>query len=268
MKNLQILTKSAVVLAIAFAMVANVKADDPDKLPEAIAVLKKHAEATGGAANYKKIKAIKMTGKIEIAAAGIEGTLEVVQVSPDKVATKAEMPQVGSQTQGTNGEIGWDVSTMMGPRILEKNELDRLKEQANLARVYDPKSFYKEMKVVGMEEVEGQKCYKMTLTKMNGDESTEFYAVESGLQVASQNKMQTQMGEIEIKTMLSEYKEVGGIKVPHKIEAQFPNGISQLVVFDKVEVNPEVDEKMFAVPDEIKALMPKDEDKKESDSDK
>lgn len=246
-------------IAIVFGLAMGANADDPDKMPEAITVLKKFADATGGAANYKKVKALKMVGKVEIAAAGISGTLEVIQVAPNMIATKAEMPQVGSQSQGTNGEVGWDISTMMGPRLLEDKELERLQDQANLARIYEPEKYYKEMKVVGIEEIRDQKCYKMKLTKKNGDQSTEYYAVDSGMQICSESTMETQMGAIEIKSFVSDYNEVGGIKLPHKIEAEFPNGISQLVTFETVEVNPELDKAAFAVPDEIKALMPKEE---------
>ena len=252
--------KLAAMAAIMIATTA-VKADDPDKTPTAISILKKFSEASGGAAKFKEIKAMKMTGNLEIAAAGINGTIEIIQQSPNKIATKAEMDGVGSQSQGSNGEIGWELSTMMGPRLLDKKELVRLIEQADLSRYYDPENFYKEMKVDGMKEIDGEKCYKLVLTHKAGHKTTEFYSVKTGLQVASEATIPSPMGEMDIVTSINEYKEIGGLKFPAKIESKFPNGMSQVVSMDTIEINPKVDANAFAIPSEVQGLVDETKDK-------
>lgn len=53
----------------------------PD-LPKAETVLDQYVEATGGKAAYEKIKNRTASGTIEIAGAGIKGTIKMKQAAP------------------------------------------------------------------------------------------------------------------------------------------------------------------------------------------
>lgn len=230
-------------------------ADDPDKLPTAEAVMKKYIDASGGVEKLKAVKSMSMTGKLEAKAMGIQGTVEIKMVSPSMVWEKADISGMGIQARGSNGEIAWENATMTGPRIIEGQEKARLLEQANFERIYAPMKYYKEVKVQGMADVDSKKCYKVDLIRKDGYVSTEYYSVETGLPLRTDLKLTLQMGEIEVKSKMLEYKNVDGIMYPCKIEMVFPNGISQTVILEKIELNPEIEKSSFDPPKEVKGLI-------------
>ncbi|MEM0925008.1 MAG: hypothetical protein AAGJ83_03135, partial [Planctomycetota bacterium] len=81
-------------------------------LPSAKDVFQKHLDALGDAKAIAAIKNQKMVGKISMPAMGLNGTMTIIQVRPNKISTVMELPQVGKQTQVFDGEIGWTDSAM------------------------------------------------------------------------------------------------------------------------------------------------------------
>ena len=244
------------VLAIAIlGLTTNSFADDPDKLPTSEMVMKKYVEASGGAEKLKAIKSVKMTGDIESKTMGISGSLEISIVAPNMVSEKADMPEVGIQARGTNGKVAWENSTMLGPRVIKGKEMELMLEQANFERIYAADKFYKEIKVLGIEEMNDEKCYKVEMTRKNGHKSIDFFSLKTGLPTASKFRLPTQMGEVDITSMTVEYKEVNGVKFPSKIEQLFPGGMSMTVMMKNIELNAEIDKSTFDVPKEVKTLV-------------
>lgn len=230
-------------------------ADDPDKLPSAEAILKKFTDASGGADKFKNIKSAKMTGKLSIASQGIEGKISVQIVTPDKLKSVMEIPDVVVETQASNGEVAWSGNTMSAPRILEGKEKDAVLEEANFEKFYAPESFYKELKVVGTREIDGDKCYELKLTKKNGLENTEFYSMKTGLNVKSLTVFPHQMGEFKMESIPGDYREVDGVLMPFEIKLIRPEGTVIVITFDKIEINPKIDDSVFELPDDVKALV-------------
>lgn len=256
----------AIVTLVLCGLVTVANADDQDKLPEATSVLKKFAEATGGADKYRDIKTVKMSGKLSSPAQGMEGTIEMQMMLPGKMRVRLDVPDVFTEENGSDGETAWSSNTMMGPRILSGKEKEQLLEEASFEKIYNPEKFYKEMKVVGTEEVDGDKCYKVKLTKKSGIESTEFYSMDTGMHVRTEGKVPTQMGDMEMSVNFSDMKDVGGIKMPHKIVREI-SGMNIIVEFDKIEVNPTIDPTVFQLPEEVKELV-EDQKEEETEDDK
>ncbi len=238
--------------------------DDQQKLPAAAEVLKKFAESTGGAQKYREIKSVKMTGTMSVPDQGLSGTINIQMVVPNKQFVKVEVPDVFNETKGSDGTIAWSSNSMMGPRVLEGKEKDDLLAESNFEKIYNPEKFYKEMEVVGIKEIDGESCYELKLTKKNGLVETQCFSQKTGLHVGSESIVATQMGDLNVEVSLSEYKEVGGIKFPHKID-QKVSGTKVTVQFDSIEVNPEIAASTFEVPAEVKALITDgdDQDKEE-----
>lgn len=229
--------------------------EDQQDLPAAIDVLKKYAEATGGAQKYREIKSVKKTGTMSVPDQGINGTIGIQMVLPNKQFVKVEVPDVLTETKGSDGAIAWSSNTMMGPRILEGKEKDDLLAESNFEKIYDPTKFYQEMKIVGTKEINGETCYELKLTRKNGMVEKQCYSQKTGLHVGSESLVPTQMGDLNVEVSYSEYKEAGGIKFPHKIE-QSVSGTKFTFQFDNIEVNPEIASSTFEVPAEVMALMP------------
>ena len=187
----------------------------------------------------------------------MEGTIEMQMMIPGKIRVKLEVPNVFTEENGSDGKTAWSKNTMMGPRVLSDNEKEQLLEEASFEKIYNPEKFYKAMEVVGMDELDGEKCYKLKVTKQSGLESTEFYSMKTGMHVRTEGKVPTQMGEVEMGANFSEIKEAGGIMMPHKIVREI-SGMNVVVEYDKIEVNPTIDPSVFALPEEVQELVADD----------
>ena len=62
---------------------------------------------------------------------------------------------------------------------------------------------------------------------MSGVEQTEYYDVETGLQIGSESQRETPMGVLPMKGMLREYQKFGGLKQP-TVLVQSAMGIEQV----------------------------------------
>ena len=100
--------------------------------------------------------------------------------------------------------------------------------------------------LLGVEPIEGKDAYKIEVTKPNGENETEWYGVESGLQVKSMqiNDNEQAGGEITIVATYSDYKEVEGIKYAYKIKQSFgPQTLDMEVI--SIEVNSKLGDDIF-----------------------
>jgi hypothetical protein len=247
----------AMIAAVALVSGEVSKVSAQDKLPTAEEVIAKYVEVTGGIEKYKAIKSMHQVGTMGIPMAGINGTIEMKVVAPNKVAVMVELPGAGNESSGSDGETMWSESTMTGNRIVEGNEAEDMMIQADFRRMFDPASVYKSLENVGITEYDDQKCYELKVEKKSGGIQQEFYSVETGLQVGTKTTAESPMGAIKVEATVSEYKEVDGIKFPFKMAQKFENGMVMEVEFEKIKVNPEFEEGTFDLPKSIQKIVAK-----------
>ena len=237
-----------------------------EKLPTAEEVIAKYVEVTGGLEKYKSIKSMHQSGTMSIPVAGIEGTIDLKTIAPNKLAVSVELAGAGNEMSGSNGETVWSSSTMTGDRILTGKEAEQTLLEADLRRIYDPASVYKLMEVIGIEEVDGDKCYKLKVTRKSGEEQLEYYSIDTGLQTQSKITAQSPMGPVKIEVGVSDYQDVGGLKFPHKMTQTFVDqGMVIEVVMDKIELNPEFPADTFDLPENIQKIAAKKSEKAAAD---
>jgi len=107
--------------------------DDVKHDEKAIEIIEKAIEATGGRDMIKQAKYITMKGTLSIPAAGIEGSITTYVKAPDMMLVHTNIPMIGEQKQGLNGEIAWSSDPMGGPRIMPEDETKALKKEADPA---------------------------------------------------------------------------------------------------------------------------------------
>jgi hypothetical protein len=110
------------------------------------------------------------------------------------------------------------VVSQMGQKQVytEGKEFDALKGEAKMF----PQLMYstENTELVGIEDVDGKKAYKIIVTSPDGKKTTEFYDLSSSLMIRTVNMQDGPGGQkIAITTDASDYKEVGGILFPHKL---------------------------------------------------
>lgn len=256
--NFRMMLAFATIVAVGFQQSSAQEED----LPTGESILMKYVENTGGVEKYKSVKNVRIKGTMSVPAQGISGTVDITTVVPDKMAAKVEIEGIGTIENGSNGEATWENSAMMGPRLITGKEADIAKEQSNMERIYNPAKYYKSMKTVGTEEVDGKKCYKVELITKSDDKIQSFYDVESGLELKSIRTIPSQMGPLKVHSYSSDYQEDDGIKTPHKVEQKLDTGmVLQVISMDEVNYNVEIPADAFNPPAAVKKLMDKKAEK-------
>ncbi len=221
-------------------------------------VIERYYTALGGKEKLTAIKTMVTKGKMSIPEAGIEGTFVMTQKAPNLTHMHLEMDGVGEQAAGFNGETGWEMSSMTGDRIMKGRELEQAKLQGEMFPLWNYPEGYESVEVTGKSEFNGTECHELTVQKAELAPIKYYFAADSGLMMGMIGVFETQMGELEIESVVEDYREVDGIKVAFKGTTKLPNGISQVMDNEAVTINPELAEDTFALPKEIVELK-KDE---------
>jgi len=219
-------------------------------------VIEKSLAALGGRAAHAKIKTRSMAGTITLVTpvGDIPGTIEITNALPNKTRTliKADLTSVGAGPlvidQRFDGQSGYVLDSLQGNREITGNQLD------NLRNTGFPHAFltYKELgiaaKLQGKETVGDREAYVLVFEPTAGSTIRQFIDAQSFLPTRFVMKVNVpQMGDLEQTTDLADYREVDGVKLPHKLVAS-SSLQSYTVEISKVEHNAAVDEKQFVKP--------------------
>ena len=225
-----------------------------EKLPDAADILDKHVEVTGGVKAYEKIQNRVTRGIFEIVQAGIKADMIIYQAAPNLVYAKMESVVVGTNESGSNGEVAWEKSTMIGPKVKEGEErADALREG-----IFDPQAnwrkHYTKVVVTGIAPVDGKPCYKVLLTPKIGGPQTFYVDKTSYLIHKSEWVSKSPMGTILHEIYVSDYQKVDGILIPHKARTRLA-GQEMIITMTSVEHNVNIPAELFKIPDEIQVLL-------------
>lgn len=223
-------------------------------LTTAEAVMEASLVAQGGRERIGKVKAIRQTGTFGLPQMGLVGPMVAISAPPHNTVANIELKGLGKIAQGVSGEVGWELSAVGGARLITGKELAQLKRESAFNAALIWKELYPTAELAGEVDFEGQKAYKVVLTATDGDKVTRYIAKDTLLPVGGQMVMSTQMGEMPVEAVDSDWREVGGIKFPHKlVRKQGPQTLE--IVVEKIELDPALDPAAFALPPEIAALQ-------------
>jgi hypothetical protein len=111
------------------------------------------------------------------------------------------------------------------------------------------------MTVVGRETFDKRPAYKVQVTKVSGFESTEYFDVETGLQIGDETTQLSAMGSMPVTTIFREFTTVGALKLP-SVLVQRALGMEQVLTITQYEID-KVPASAFDLPPAIKALIKK-----------
>jgi outer membrane lipoprotein-sorting protein len=140
------------------------------------------------------------------------------------------------------------------PEKMSPEDTEQIKDDADFrGPLYNPESKGYAVEYAGEEEVEGTPAYKLTLTKENGDVSTVFLDKEYLLEIKQEDNRTIRGQKMEMETSIGDYKEVAGLLLAHSREMRnsaMPEGQNgQTMVFEKVELNVEIPDERFEMPE-------------------
>jgi outer membrane lipoprotein-sorting protein len=111
--------------------------------------------------------------------------------------------------------------------------------------------------LLGTEKIEGTECYKIKLEKktllVEGKEipNVEYIYLDVENKVPLVVETEITSGEMKGKisqTKFSDYQEIEGVIMPFSTTSGLKDGPSQAIQFEKIEINPKVDESKFSFP--------------------
>jgi hypothetical protein len=225
-------------------------------LPAARTLIDRYVQAIGGRDAVLRRNTIRYVGTFEMPAAGMKGDLSLVQAAPNKMAMTMTLPGMGQMSTGFDGTVGWAVNPMQGPRVVEGKELDQLREEAGPAAMLRSADRIRSAETVELTTMGGQPCYKVRITHHSGRESFDCYSPETGLLVGVIGRQESAMGSVEVSTLLGDWKEFGGLKVPTKVRASMM-GQEIVQTIDRLEFDRPEDAKAVELPEQIKPLVKK-----------
>lgn len=222
-------------------------------------VIDKYFEVVGGKAAMKSLKNLKMTATLKTQ--GMELPATMLSTVDGKMKMAISFQGMSIVQPAFDGNIGWQTNMMtMQPEKMDDQTNKLTKDQA--ADFPDAFLGYQEkgytVALEGEETVDGVAAHKIKLTKkpimIDGKEeenfSYYFFDKDSGVLIMTRNEAKAgQMKGTAIESYVSDYQEVNGIYFPFSME-QKVNGQSMVsIVFDKIEMNVEIDNAEFAFPE-------------------
>lgn len=227
-----------------------------DPLPSAESVLDRYVQVTGGKQAYEKRRTEIAHGTVELPALGIKGSMTRYAAQPDKYYYTVDIQAIGKMETGVNGPVAWENSALLGPRLKTGVERAEAIREGRMNSTLDWRELYPKVENAGIETIDGEECYKVVMTPAEGQPIIGYYQKKSGLQVKLTTVASTQMGDIPVELIASDYKNFGGILEPAKVTQK--TGPQELTItLDSVEVNPAIPPERFALPDEVRQLVDK-----------
>ncbi|MEN0004210.1 MAG: insulinase family protein [Bacteroidota bacterium] len=221
--------------------------DEDSSIPEGITaqtVIADYLTAIGGADKLKAVKDIT-----RVAGATVQGMalkMEMKQKESTKMSMVMSMGGMPMSTQVYDGRSAKVVAQGQNQPVDDK-ALAAMKEQA----VLFPELMYGEMgyelKLGGVEDVNGAKAYVINVTSPSGEKQTQYFDMSSSLKVRVMTSQEAPTGTVTITTDLSDYKEVDGIKFPFKTTVSGMMPIPLTFETESIMVNKGIEDSVFSV---------------------
>ena len=216
-------------------------------MPEGVTandVINGYINAIGGKEAVAKITAYSM--KMEATMAGLPAPLimTISKRAPDYYSEVQSIPGMfeASRTyaKGKGNQKG-----PQGSGEVVGDELADLKAKA--AALFPETMYFKEgysCVLEGVNKLDGKSVYQLAVTTPNGELSTEYYDVSTGLKIREESTQETPQGPMTVATIVKEYKAFDGVKFPSAITQDLgPQKLEMKLL--EVKTNKEVSADIF-----------------------
>lgn len=224
-------------------------------------IINTYFENIGGLENMKKVEGIKMAAKVN--QQGMEIPLEIIQLKGGKQMTVINFQGKEIKQGVFDGETLWSTNFMtMKAEKSDAEATANMKLEIN--DFLDPFINYKEknytIELLGNETIDGAETFKIKLTKepvtIDGkkEESISFYFfdTENFVPIAVQSEMKSGQAKGMISEVtFSDYQEVDGIYFPFSMTQGVKGQPGSPLTITSIELNPKIDDSVFAFPEEI-----------------
>ncbi len=223
-------------------------------------ILDTYFENTGGREAWNKLDGYSAVASVD--AQGMEIPIEMINMKDGRTITKFSLQGKEIVQQAYDGETLWSVSFMtMKPEKGESEDTENHKR--SIGEFPDALLNHEKMGYTvaldGEDTKDGVECYKLKLTKksqlVDGEEMDNivyyYFDKENFVPIMQEQEiMSGQMKGQVAQTLFSDYQEVDGLYFPFSMTFQTEGGGGQTIQVESMELNPEIDDTVFAFPEE------------------
>ena len=208
------------------------------------AVLADAVQATGGAAAWNAHKTMHLKMTMTLSGMAMGGPADHYQTRDDKALTVTNFPGIGLMREGSNGQKFWSQDPFNGLRILDGAEA----EQARIEDAWDveleARSLFSKIDLLP-DPPAGLEC--LSMTPKLGPPVRSCYDRQTHLQVSLEGTRSTAQGDVPFRSRVSDWRSVGGVKIPYLSETQ-AGPVTILNTIDDVRFDEPIEEKVFDPP--------------------
>lgn len=223
-------------------------------LPPADEILARAVQAVGGEEALRAHRSSRMTGTFLMPAQGIQGEMTLWATAEGVMYSRVLIEGIGVMEEGVDGDLAWSKDPLTGPRIKSGVEAIQAKRAADFYLLLNLTSHYATRETVRRTEIDGVPVIEVRLAPAEGPEELAWFDPTTGLELGSKMTLQTAMGDVTVTSMSSDFRDVGGVKIPFQTTMKNSLMTSTItwseVVWDPAELG------MPPVPDDVRALAP------------
>ncbi|RDK85261.1 outer membrane lipoprotein-sorting protein [Marinirhabdus gelatinilytica] len=218
-------------------------------------IIDAYFENTGGQDNWEDIESLRYTGTANVQ--GMEFPWIMTMTEDGKQALVIDFQGQKITQYAYDGETMWTTNFMTQEAEKADAETSDNMKKASKKNFISPLLNYKdkgyEVELIGNETIEGTDTYKIKLTEdpimVDGVETPKisyyFFEKENMVPIAIETEVkQGPMAGQKIQDSMSDYQEVDGLYFPFSMTQG-----GQAMQVTKIEVNPEIDDAVFAFPE-------------------
>jgi hypothetical protein len=219
-------------------------------------IIAKNVAARGGTQAWSKVDSMIWIGRVETSGNGAPARFVLAMKRPNK--TRFEIVSMNRMALRVfDGTHGWKLRPM---RRGEEGNMQPYSEQelrfAHDEQVIDGPLIDHaakgiEVKLGGVDEIEGHKAYRLELRMLSGATRVVWVDASSFLEIKSEHETRSSpLGRPAIVDVYyRDYRAIDGVKMPVTIESGAVSvpPVDRLTI-EKVELNPQVEDKMFERP--------------------
>ena len=218
-------------------------------------ILTKIYEARGGLESIKSVESARMTGLFVIPGM-MEAPITMEWKRPNKLRMEFTTPQ-GSGVQAFDGEMAWALMPGMGgPQEVSGDRADSIRRQADLidGPLVDWKDKGNSVEYLGEDDLDGVAVHKIKVVRADETELTIYVDAGSFLAIRQNGTTMAQGAETEVDTFISDYKEIGGLRMAYNIKTELIDmGMTQNLTMETIELNVEIADDRFVMPEAAEA---------------
>ena len=211
-------------------------------------IISKYIARSGGAEKFENLKSMEVHYTMNVM--GMDMKMDFYRMAPDKGHMSVAAGAQTFQKQIFNGKKAYEMSPA-GANVF--TEGDKYKEMEKMAQMFGHLNYlsgdYK-LELKGLDNVNGESCYKVLVTDPAGQKTTEYYGAKSGYLLRTLNVSEVPgQNPVTIISDFTDYKEIDGFNQPGTITLTGAGPVPMAMKLESFKVNTEVDATLFDIPE-------------------